>query len=409
MSRVQILAVIVLVGVWSVAFVTVAWASDKAPPAPAVDYAVPLEMQPFASDPQVIWYDSFDEPDAAERYMEYGSADGLFGQTTEEALGGRGQSLRAVFQEGAVEAGGLKLTFGDWPAGRGPQARPGEQFTTVYWRLYVKHESGWVGNPAKLSRAMVMAGGNWSQAMIAHVWGGPGDVLTLDPASGTTPAGELVTTRYNDFANIRWLGNRPASTYPIFATSESGKWVCVEAAATLNTPGQADGTFLLWIDGRLDAVREGLNWTGSWRERGINAVFLENYWNDGSPVEQARYFDDFVVSTQPIGLARNPLNPVVVKTPFSSQNLESVQSAWQMQVARDNPTKELVWDSDQITGDGDSVAVTVENGRFLGHLSGQTALLPDTRYLVRVRQRDDQGLWSKWSPWRLVIHTEALP
>ena len=33
----------------------------------------------------------------------------------------------------------------------------------------------------------------------------------------------------------------------------------------------------------------------------INTLFLENYWNDGSPQDQYRYFDNLVVSTQPIG------------------------------------------------------------------------------------------------------------
>jgi hypothetical protein len=32
----------------------------------------------------------------------------------------------------------------------------------------------------------------------------------------------------------------------------------------------------------------------------INAVFFENYWNAGSPVQQERYFDNLVISTQSI-------------------------------------------------------------------------------------------------------------
>jgi hypothetical protein len=34
-------------------------------------------------------------------------------------------------------------------------------------------------------------------------------------------------------------------------------------------------------------------------------VFFENYWNTGSPKLQERYFDNIVVSTQPIGCAGN--------------------------------------------------------------------------------------------------------
>ena len=44
-----------------------------------------------------------------------------------------------------------------------------------------------------------------------------------------------------------------------------------------------------------------LQWHGSYSAYGINTVFLENYWNDGAPQPQERYFDHFVVSTQRIG------------------------------------------------------------------------------------------------------------
>lgn len=379
---------------------------NQAPSTPAVDYVVPLARQPFASDPDVIWYDSFDEPGAAGRYLEFVSQDGLWGQVDDVALGGVGGSIRGLFKKGTVSGGNLKLAFGDWPAGR-VQARPGERFDQVYWRVYVKHQSGWVGNPAKLSRAISMAGSNWSQAMIAHVWGGRGLSLTLDPATGIDPSGRLATTKYNDFAHLRWLGNKPEGKYPIFAAEASGKWVCVEAAARLNTPGKADGAFSLWIDGQLDTHREGLDWRGTWTERGINAIFLENYWNEGSPVDQARYFDDFVVSTQPIGLARAGLNPEIMKAPFAARRPGSAQSGWQAQVAADPGAEEVVWDSGVIEGAGNRVRVDKQHGSFAGRLAGRNELEPGALYAVRVRQRDTAGVWSAWSAWRTVLQTAA--
>ena len=270
------------------AFVFVAALAGEAKP-PAIDSVAPAAVQPFASDPAVIWYDSFDDPGTLKTYYEFVTYDGLFGATDEQALGGSGSSLRGTFHKGTVSAGSLKVAFGDSPF-HGVQVRPNERFNQVYWRIYVKHQRGWTGNPAKLSRATSMAGSDWSQAMIAHVWGGDGDFLTLDPASGVDSSGNLATKGYNDFAHLHWLGNKPNGEYPIFSTEESGKWVCVEAMAKLNTPGASDGSFALWIDGRLDAWRDNLNWRGTWDERSINAVFLENYWNSGSPVEQVRYF-----------------------------------------------------------------------------------------------------------------------
>ena len=44
-----------------------------------------------------------------------------------------------------------------------------------------------------------------------------------------------------------------------------------------------------------------LDWRGSWTAYGINAVFFENYWNSGAPVEQRRYFDDIAIATERVG------------------------------------------------------------------------------------------------------------
>jgi hypothetical protein len=71
--------------------------------------------------------------------------------------------------------------------------------------------------------------------------------------------------------------------------------------ARLNDPGRSNGIFELWLNVGLKARIERLNWQGSYSEYGINTVFLENYWNDGSPHLQEPYFDSFVVSTQRIG------------------------------------------------------------------------------------------------------------
>jgi hypothetical protein len=76
-------------------------------------------------------------------------------------------------------------------------------------------------------------------------------------------AGRLLSTKYNDFANLRWPGNQPPAGLPIFATEESGKWVCPEATVRLDAPGQSGGTFYLWIDDKLEARRENLNWRGN--------------------------------------------------------------------------------------------------------------------------------------------------
>ena len=105
---------------------------------------------------------------------------------------------------------------------------------------------------------------------------------------------------YNDFDHLQWLGNQDGTT-PIFATDHSGIWYCIEAHVKLNDPGESNGVQEFWIDGNLEARRENLDFVGTYQDYALNAVFFENYWNNGSPVEQERYFDNIVVSTERIG------------------------------------------------------------------------------------------------------------
>ena len=102
------------------------------------------------------------------------------------------------------------MTFGGSPIGT--QYRASEDFGEIYWRMYLKSQSGWTGRPAKL-----------------------------------------------------------------------------------NTPGCADGEFEFWIDGTRENHRTDLDWRGSYTAHGIHAVFFENCWSSGSPVEQRRHFDDLAI------------------------------------------------------------------------------------------------------------------
>jgi len=165
--------------------------------------------------------------------------------------------------------------------------------------VYMRNQTGWTGSSAKLSRATVFAGSNWSQAMIAHLWSS-GNYLLIDPASGVDDNGNVVTTKYNDFDNLHWLGNKRGVT-PIFSPQNADRWFCIEAHVRLNDPGQSNGVQEFWIDGNLEARRTGLNFVDTYTDYGINAVFLENYWNAGSTKLQERYFDSFVISTRRIG------------------------------------------------------------------------------------------------------------
>jgi len=375
-------------------FIQLAMGQTDVPEAPRIESVAMSARQPQAADAATIWYDDFDGPPKA-----YAESSGNLDDKC--AFGGAGKSMLCLYEKGKQGRGNRKVFFGDAPAYRNKAVRVGEKFEDVYWRIYVKHQKGWTGGgPAKLSRATSIVSETWAQAMIAHVWSS-GEALTLDPASGVV-GGQVVTTKYNDFDKLHWLGNKPVSKFKFSSAEESGWWVVVEARAKLNTPGRADGEFQLWIDGRLESERKKLNWRGSYAAHGINAVFLEAYWNAGSPVTQSRWYDNFVISTKPIGPVTAPRNPVLLKTPFVGPG---AQAAWEVELAADPDGAAVVWRS---SGLGDETRVRVEpaHGAFAGPLAGKTALAPGATYWCRARQQGSTFPWSPWSGWHQAFVTE---
>ena len=263
--------------------------------------------------PEWIFCDDFEKPGAMVgpgRYFEYNNNQGDF--TTVPGVGVQSSTgLRARWQPGEIDAGNIKLGFGRSPSAYFSKGiRPNSDFREIFYRVFVRMQSGWKGNPFKLSRATVLAKADWSQAMIAHLWGDFGTGLQLDPARCTDGAGTVKCSGYNDFNNIKWIGAK-AGTTPIYDGSHNDKWLCVEAHVRLNDEGLANGVHEYWIDDKLEARREGLDFLEGYKAYGINAVFLENYWNSGSTQLQERFMDNFVVSTQKIGCSETATTPAL--------------------------------------------------------------------------------------------------
>ena len=365
---------------------------SEQPEIPHISYVGMSEQQPHESDIACIWYDDFDE---AKTYLE-SSGDLDF----KEFFGSQGGAMKAGFVKGEINGeGNRKVAFGDFPAGSSVIDK-GRHFDEIYWRIYVKHEYGWTGAPAKMSRATSIVSANWQQAMIAHVWSGDNNCLTLDPASGVKgQTDSIMTTGYNDFENLTWLGNKPCSAFQISSTAESGYWVLVEASARLNTPGESDGSSRLWIDGRLEAERINLNFRGSYTKHGINAVFLESYWNNGAIKTEGRWFDNFVISTEPIGPVYCPPNPTLYKTPYHGP--ESMET-WEVELAADYTGDDVVFRSGHVNA-GEQIIISTFTGTFTGSLQGQTQLGPGTTCFCRVRQKSTTGEWSAWSRWHQPV------
>lgn len=394
MSLIDIFGLCLAVGIAGCAGAQPPQASGEAAAAIRVDYVAPQAPQPQARDKAVVFYDDFDQQaDLHARYFEYSDENGSFVWNPGEGYGGSG-AMQCQFEKGQVSAGSLRVVFGKSPFDKGPRSQ--ETFREIYWRVYVRHEPGWEGNPAKLARATCLATANWSQGFIAHVWGGKDDALCIDPATGIT-ANQRVTTKYNDFDHLRWLGLRQSQT-PIFSPSESGRWVCVESHIRLNTPGRSDGVFELWIDGHLEAARTDLDWQGTWNDYAINAVFLENYWNEGSVKRQRRWFDDFVISTRPIGPIVTNTNPTLTRT-------AAEVGEWEAQVAADGEGKDIVWASKPVQGAEQSLAIGAATGAFQSSRAGKSTLAPGVTHWLRLRQRSASGAWSAWTAWHAPFRT----
>lgn len=254
---------------------------------------------------EVIWCDSFEDEDLPasgnwqDNYFNFTDTTGgqRHGRSTNEAHDGS-FSLRHAWLVGEVNPGWAYRSFGRTPLTS--QSHSQTDFREVYWRFFVKYPAGTTSFPEKVTRGIIYASPNWAQAMIAHVWTSfhGASFLKIDPASGTDAAGNLKSTKYNDDPNLRWLGSVDASI-PI----ATGTWQCHEVHVALNSPGQNDGVFELWIDGQLAASRDDLNWVGAYDDYGINAIMLESYWNGGAPQATERYLDSFVIATGPIGCA----------------------------------------------------------------------------------------------------------
>lgn len=267
--------------------------------------------------PAWIWCDDFESDSALARdYFEVNRSTGQFGVSGESPFGGAG-SLKVVYLPGVDEAGNVKLGFGRSPVST--RLETDRDFDEIYWRFYARTAEDWVGNPRKMTRATIFSSSNRAQAAIAHLWedSATGQGLGLDPATGVV-GDQVVTTKYNDFDNLRWLGKRNGPT-AIFSPDNRGRWFCIEVRMKLNTPGTSDGVFAYWVDGSLEAEMTGLNWRGGYTGYGINAVMLENYVNGGFDRTQVRYFDNFIVSTDRIGCQGDqvrrpePPDPLIVR------------------------------------------------------------------------------------------------
>lgn len=258
-----------------------------------------------ALNPAWIWCDDF-ETDKIASYFDNDSPVLLVRTAGVGFNGSFGRA--ATWTSGLSNAGSLKLAFGLVPSGAGMNIPSGVDTTTkfqeIYYRAYLKSQTGWVSganSASKYTRATEITASNWSEAMVAHLWssGTNNNFLGIDPATCVT--GSTVNcVGYNDFSHLVFIGAATGTT-ALFTSPNAGNWNCIEAHVKLNTSGNSNGIQEFWVDGILQTSRTNLNFVGSYTGFGLNAIFFENYINNGSPQAQSRWWDNIVVSTARIG------------------------------------------------------------------------------------------------------------
>jgi len=269
--------------------------------------------------PGVLWCDSFENEDlgpggtVGENYFDFspGSDPQNMVRISSESIHGS-YSLKNHWDTGAGGGvtGSFMRTFGRNPVSS--LSHSTQDFDEIYWRFYVKLQSGFSGQPDKLTRATIFAKLDWSQAIIAHLWS-PTGLLEVDPARGVNAASALVTSGWNDFPNLDFIGLERGAN-PLIP----GTWHCIEVHAKLNTPGESDGEFEFWMDDVLQAGRSNYNWRYSWQDYGINTVMISDHWAAGSPAGQERYIDALVIATVRIGcLGATISDPAAPMPPFN--------------------------------------------------------------------------------------------
>ncbi len=225
----------------------------------------------WADHPEWLWFDDFESGAALKTNYQDVDTSGFSVVTTDAVSGTR--ALRQHYTSGMVGAG--------WIIRVSKEGFPSH----LFMRYYHKFEDGFSGFPEKMARVRYrQRSGDWASTFSVNYWINSNLVVAdVKAKSGWLPIAKS-NFSFADEANI-------------------GRWVCFEMEVLLNTPGKKDGLYRMWADDELIVERLNVDLRGS-DSCLINEVMLDCYWNGGSPKEQNRYFDNFVISTQKIGMIK---------------------------------------------------------------------------------------------------------
>jgi hypothetical protein len=234
------------------------------------------ECEQWPQHPEWLWCDDFeDEKPLSEKYQDV-SSNG-FARSGDDKFDGT-YSLCQLYTPGQVDAGWvIRVDNSGFPE-------------HLFYRWYHKFEKGFTGFPPKMARVRYrMRSGDWSSSLALHCWIDKGFVVADVAAKTSTQAN-----------SSGWLPVA-VSSFSFDSLANMGRWVCFEMEVQLNTPGKNDGLYRVWADNLQIIERLNVDLRGIETYK-LNEVMLDCYWNGGSPKEQRRYYDNFVISTQRIGM-----------------------------------------------------------------------------------------------------------
>ncbi|MGH7453408.1 MAG: hypothetical protein ACRENG_18810, partial [bacterium] len=91
----------------------------------------------------------------------------------------------------------------------------------------------------------------------------------------------------------------------------------------------------------------------------------------------------------------NPADAHMETQPMSDPDAGDVHECSDWEIWTVAPA-EMIWQTSCITG-AEKVHTHLGDGRFVGSHANREELVHDTRYLLRVRHRDNTGLWSPFA------------
>jgi hypothetical protein len=395
-------------------------ASSGDPQAPKVERVVPLDKDPSLSAPGVFSAENLEHiTDLRQSFQDQGLSQGRFGLSRADAFSGTAAIQQTYLPKEEMkgdpgDAGWVWRFFGDNPH-LGTQEP--NRYRTVVARWYHKFEEGFTPRegefPPKMARMRCFQGNDWNAAYTVLFWFEDKDGhLSIERATRAPGA------------HREWLPNHYAN-FLLSDPANIGRWICFELRVSLGDGPRSD-RIQAWADGRLVCDIIGDDLAAGNQDLNLNGMSWDCYWNGGSPREESRYYDDLVLSTEPVGPARTGLNPTIVKSAFRGGKAGDRQQGWEIEVAkgvqqpmvpaqtedgvvtRYQPLKmvyTMVWKG-AVAGEQNEVTVDDHAGTFAGPCQGKTHLEANTLHFVRVRQQDTAGRWSPWSSWQAGFATD---